>query len=308
MKPEAIVHTHAATHCLNCGGAVKASFCQYCGQETAVHVPSAREFLHEFASHYVALEGKLWKSLGLLLFKPGRLTREYIEGKRVRYVLPLRLYLTLSIIFFALFKFGGFEDPIQLGDNPRVEAQAKESEEARARKEEKLEKARDKTVVALKEDPDAQGVLSMVPAELKEKAKKLENMSMEEAQRRFTAAFFSYTPYAIFALMPVFALYLKVLYLGSGRRYGEHMLFALHTNAFAFLVLSLLMVIPESIPWVRPALGLWLVFYLPTAMRKVYGGSRTMTAVRWIVLMTLHLVSMAVAILAASVLGTLMSA
>ncbi len=89
--------------------------------------------------------------------------------------------------------------------------------------------------------------------------------------------------------MPVFAALLKLLYLGSGRRYGEHLLFALHTNAFAFLVLSLLLVLPDWIPLVGFGLGVWLVFYLPTAMRKVYGGGRLLTALRWIVLMSLHL-------------------
>jgi hypothetical protein len=46
----------------------------------------------------------------------------------------------------------------------------------------------------------------------------------------FNTAFYSYVPYAIFCMMPLFALYLKVLYLGSGRRFGEHLLFALHTQ------------------------------------------------------------------------------
>ncbi len=103
--------------------------------------------------------------------------------------------------------------------------------------------------------------------------------------------------------MPVFAAFLKLLYLGSGRRYGEHVLFALHTNAFAFLCLSLLMVIPDFIPLVGKALGLWLVFYLPTAMRKVYGGSRTLTAMRWMVLMTAHIVSIMLAAVFAAAMG-----
>ena len=88
------------------------NFCQGCGQAAHLHVPSAREFLHEFIAHYVALEGKLWKSMALLIFRPGRLTRDYIEGKRVRYLEPLRLYLTFSIIFFAIFKLGG----VKFGD------------------------------------------------------------------------------------------------------------------------------------------------------------------------------------------------
>jgi hypothetical protein len=124
-------------------------------------------------------------------------------------------------------------------------------------------------------------------------------MSSEEQWREFQGSLFEYAPYAIFAMMPVFALYLKVLYLGSGRRYGEHLLFALHTNAFAFLILILMMLVPSFIPFVRAGLFLWLTFYLPTAMRKVYGGSRLATWARWIVLMVLHLVGMVLAVFGA---------
>ncbi|WP_305821653.1 DUF3667 domain-containing protein [Massilia brevitalea] len=87
MKSEAHLH-HGPANCPNCGSALSGNFCQECGQAAILHVPSAREFLHEFVAHYVALEGKLWQSVKLLLFKPGQLTREYIEGRRVRYVEP----------------------------------------------------------------------------------------------------------------------------------------------------------------------------------------------------------------------------
>jgi hypothetical protein len=74
-----------------------------------LHHASTREFLHEFIGHYVALEGKLWGSLKRLIFQPGELTNEYIRGRRVRYVQPLRMYLTFSVLFFALLKFTGGE-------------------------------------------------------------------------------------------------------------------------------------------------------------------------------------------------------
>jgi hypothetical protein len=130
-------------------------------------------------------------------------------------------------------------------------------------------------------------------------ADKFDKLSADEQEHKLKSAFFSYTPYAIFALMPVFALYLKLLYLGSGRRYGEHLLFALHANAFAFLMLSLLLEAPSFIPFLHTALVLWLMFYLPTAMRRVYGGSRKITFLRWIVLMLLHLLSIVGAVVGA---------
>ena len=102
-------HGGAAKHgsglCRNCGTPAPGNFCPYCGQSTALHVLSILEFGHEIVSHYVALEGKLWRTLALLALQPGRLTREFLAGRRQRYVIPLRLYpvsythLTLPTIY-----------------------------------------------------------------------------------------------------------------------------------------------------------------------------------------------------------------
>jgi hypothetical protein len=282
----AVILHETARLCPNCGTPVAGNFCPSCGQETKLHVPSAGEFLHEFVGHYVALEGKLWKTLTLLLFRPGRLTLEYLQGRRARYVLPLRLYLTFSLVFFALFKYVGGE--IHIGhNNQRAETQA-EARQAR-------EKLREAVTEAAREG-GVPGALAGAATKADESDDLSDVLTSQKKQDKLKAAFYGYTPYAIFALMPVFAFYMKLLYLRSGRRYGEHLLFALHTNGFAFLMLSLLLVAPKFIPYLRGALVLWLAFYLPTAMRRVYGGSRLATFWRWCVLMLLHLLSMAVAI------------
>jgi hypothetical protein len=372
LKSEVIAHGHSS-HCLNCGAAAHASFCQYCGQETAVHVPSAREFVHEFVGHYVALEGKLWKTLALLLFKPGRLTRDYIEGKRARYVLPLRVYLTMSVVFFAVFKLQGHGNetdaparaPVEAGqpagkqaankakqggEDRSPEATVKDLEQAQA----DLDEAKKSgglggvpgitlgqlAIEAAKRDAQAKAAaakagsdgtkrnpgaitftdhdtkrsitlvdkdkigekLGAISPKLAEKYARFEAKTGDEQLHQVTSGVLGYAPYAIFLMMPFFAMYLKLLYLGSGRRYGEHLLFALHANAFAFLMLVLMMLVP-AVPYLRFGLGLWLAFYLPTAMRKVYGGSRKLTFVRWIVLMALHLTGMTLAMLGALMLA-----
>ncbi len=273
MKP----HLSAGAHCHNCGAIVSGNYCAACGQETTLHVASAREFLHEFIGHYIALEGKLWKSLALLLFRPGRLTTEYIAGRRARYVQPLRIYLTFSILFFALLKFG----PHQL-----IEKDAQASQGTTA------------------SEPDKVRVTTNLGAVNPAwEARVLQIAAMPRAQSigLFKSIFFSYVPYVMFLLMPVFALYLKLLYLGSGRRYGEHMLFALHSNAFAFLMLGLIQSVPWT--WLNIALMLWLLAYLPVAMQRVYGGAKLATAVRWMVLMFIYVVTAA-----AVIAGTLFTA
>jgi hypothetical protein len=301
----------AASDCPNCGAHVSGNFCHECGQETVLHPPSTREFVHEFIGHYVALEGRLWKSLGLLLFRPGRLTLEYIKGRRVRYVQPLRLYLTFSLIFFSVMKLGTYDDGtsrVNVGKPPAVSAAG-----APADRKHEAAKTRDEPGAILKEDSadeinigsrDIRDWLRGWSPHVGDKADQFAAMSGGDREKALKTAFYSYVPYAIFFMMPVFAFYLKMLYLGSGRRYGEHLLFALHTNAFAFLAMTLAM-LPLVPGIVEFAIWTWLTFYLPTAMRRVYGGSRKLTALRWIVLMLLHLVTLGAAIFLAVAYGTL---
>jgi hypothetical protein len=270
-------------HCHNCGAVVHYHYCALCGQGTTLHVPSAGEFLHEFVGHYVALEGRLWQSLWMLVRKPGMLTAEYLAGRRIRYVEPLRLYLTFSIIFFALFKLSGIS-VATVGDPESTKPALVQADER--------DMAENKALLHN---------LGTVSPTLGQKVERFGNLNGAEKTKFLGSAFFSYAPYALFCLMPVFALYLKLLYAGSRRRYGEHLLFALHTNAFAYLAMVLAILLPVG--FLTALMVFWLLFYLPLAMQRVYGGPRWATLLRWLALATLHGISIAIAIAAALALA-----
>jgi hypothetical protein len=275
-------------------------------------MPSAAEFLHEFIGHYVALEGKLLGTLSRLLFRPGALTNEYIAGRRVRYVQPLRLYLSLSILFFAIIKFGNPNligpDGTEAAGPPVVidldgAAAAKAGAAGVVSTSAKPAGGAAKADAQAKAKADAAEEDAYDPMQLLQKsspgwlAKKFRHFSAlghEEQKRMLTEGFYHYAPYAVFCMMPLFALYLKVLYLGSGRRYGEHLLFALHSNAFAFLMLALFAL--SSWGWVRAALLLWMSAYLPLAMRRVYRRGRFATVWRWFLLMAAYSLTLVLAI------------
>lgn len=99
------------TDCSDCGAPVSGKFCASCGQPTHVH----RSLLHlgeELLHGVMHFDARIWRTLPLLLLNPGKLTREWIDGKRTRYVSPLAIFLfTVFLMFFAL-SFGGAE-PIQ---------------------------------------------------------------------------------------------------------------------------------------------------------------------------------------------------
>ncbi|MDN2712999.1 DUF3667 domain-containing protein [Janthinobacterium sp. SUN118] len=275
-----------ASTCHNCNTDAPGNFCSACGQTTAVHMPSAREFLHEFVAHYVALEGKLWRTLALLLLRPGALSNEYIAGRRVRYVEPLRVYLTFSILFFAILKFGSGDMLLTVHDEQvRVSAHGPHPATANGPAQMQL------------------SILGQTPA-LPHQWQDFVQLSTAEKQKLVADSFFHYAPYAMFCLMPLFALFLKILYLGSGRRYGEHFLFALHTNAFAFITMALMTLIPVDL--IRLALGVWLLAYLPWAMWRVYGGGKLATVCRWALLMAAYSLAMSLAIVACIATGVML--
>lgn len=290
MKNESLASSNV---CPNCQAVTSGHYCHHCGQETLLHRASAREFLHEFVGHYVAAEGRLWGTLGRLLFRPGALTNEYIRGRRVRFVQPLRLYLTMSVLFFALLKIlNGFD--LQLDGKPTPPSAAQANVEMAAKEGDHPVRT-DKVSIG---DRDLEEIL---PARLGQQWINFEHLSMEEKNKVFVQGFYHYAPTAMFCMLPLFALYLKVLYLGSGRRYGEHLLFALHTNSFAFVLFGAMLLLEQG--FLRFVLWLWLLGYLPWAMKRVYQGSRFGTGWRWLTLMTVYSLTMGAGFLFALAAG-----
>jgi len=91
-----------ASACTNCGTALAGSYCSSCGQKSAPLAPTLGYFVHELTHELLHVDGKIFRSLRLLLTRPGFLTREIFAGRRARYVSPIRLYLIASILFFAI--------------------------------------------------------------------------------------------------------------------------------------------------------------------------------------------------------------
>ncbi|MGX7894288.1 DUF3667 domain-containing protein [Tsuneonella sp. HG222] len=102
-------HTHEGA-CLNCGTALVGPHCHACGQRAHVH-RTIGAFFHDLLHGVLHFEGKTWRTLPMLAWKPGKLTREYIEGKRAKYISPIALFLFVVFVSFALWSaLGGIGD------------------------------------------------------------------------------------------------------------------------------------------------------------------------------------------------------
>src|SRR6266404_7167500 len=106
---EADGHTHEK-NCLNCGTPLTGPYCSACGQKAHVH-RSIRAFFQDFVQGLFNFEGKIWRTLPMLAWRPGEMTRRYVAGERARFISPVALYLFTVFAMFAVLNFTGALNP-----------------------------------------------------------------------------------------------------------------------------------------------------------------------------------------------------
>jgi hypothetical protein len=345
-------HQAEAKHCRNCGtflGNPLGKFCPNCGQDTLNHPPTFFEFVHEFITHYVALEGKLWKTLWLLFFKPAELTREYRSGRKQRYISPLRLYITASFLFFLVVKIAGLGSLVKFNETdaenlpkvpntpalnikssdepvttPRAKSSGSDATPAKAGPStretfrydssdtEALQQSvkrevdgivKESKAVAEKAAADGKAA-GEANAENKKFAnlecgtgdsfcKRLENRINSKFRGKSDEALLSTlkdsamanVPYAMFLLMPLFALLTKLIYINRGYYYGEHVVYALHIHAFTFFAMLLMAITPS---WLTVWLAFAAAIYYLVALQRYFGGRWWVSMLRYMVIGTLY--------------------
>ncbi len=109
-SPDPVISkTEEPARCANCGAPVTGPFCQACGQRHDSHLHPFRQLVRDALATVLNLDARFYQTV-VLLFKPGRLTEAYLNGQRARYVPPFRLYLSFSIVYFALAAWLNIQD------------------------------------------------------------------------------------------------------------------------------------------------------------------------------------------------------
>ncbi|MFZ6767323.1 DUF3667 domain-containing protein [Undibacterium sp. Di26W] len=111
--------SHAHGSCANCGTSLTGAYCHACGQAAHIHrslLHMAEELLHGLF-HF---ETKAWRTIPALIFKPGQLTRNYIQGQRTRYVSPLALFLFLIFVMFFVLSLTASNPVDSISDKPQT--------------------------------------------------------------------------------------------------------------------------------------------------------------------------------------------
>jgi hypothetical protein len=275
-----------AQACANCGAAIAGPYCAQCGQETSIALPTATAFLREAAGRYVALDGRMWRTLGALFFKPGFLTREYLAGRRRRYVRPGRLFLVLWLALFAAVRLTGHGLAV-------LEPGAAEAPRTSSAPPEVRNAAQNGI------DFDF-GELNSSFAPVRARLAAFDHLTREQKAEQIQGGMLRHGPYAMVALLPLFAGMLQLVYVGRARRYpsrprryAAHLIYGAHAHAFVALALLAMVLVPFA-P-VRTVLLLWVLAYLPWSLWAVYGGRWSGIAARVVVISFLYLVCFALA-------------
>jgi hypothetical protein len=219
-------------NCLNCGAEVLGKFCQNCGQENIEQRDNFFHMVGHFISDYLHFDSKFFRSLVPLFAKPGFLTKEYCEGRRTRYIPPLRLFFFVTILFVLVTsyfynRFGQrLKDSIVHAD-PIVSS---------------------KEAALAMTMPDTAKVY--VPQWKQTVTAKFLREQIEGEKRRFGKIqdgfdiVFRNLKYVMFFLLPVYALIFKVLFFRRKSFYIDHLIYAMHLQTFAYILLSIVLFLP----------------------------------------------------------------
>lgn len=293
------------TYCLNCGKRIDDSnYCHHCGQRNTDKHISVKEFFHDFMKDYFTFDSKFFRSLYPLLCKPGHLTNEYTAGRRVNFILPLRLYLFTTFLFFFVVAIQTKIDHNKISGTKVQQKVSKDSLLVVFNKLIPPQSTKEKQHIVSHLDSsfsiyprkDEKNIINITGLDsssalfsyVKEKEEYLESKG-KEGENIFWKSVIEQIPKVLFIMVPFFALILKLLYVRRKRYYVEHLVFSFHIHTFIFLFLLLPIIF---LRWYTVLFViLVIIVYLFLAMKKVYVQSFIKTLVKMGILLFVYLVS-----------------
>jgi len=285
-----------AARCDNCGAPVTEKYCGNCGQRLEAPVHSLWHFTHVALEDVTHADSRLWRTLAALLFKPGFLTREFLAGRRARYLPPVRLYLVLSVAFFLYASAThSTAQVLQIHehdrgpptasftplDNPNDSSlRAHPGESAQQRAERLCQNSAYR-------GPFREFVVTTMH--------QVCARSVMDNGRAMSEAMLHSLPRAMFVFLPLLAATMMLMYWRPRHYYVEHLLLFVHNHAFVFLLLLLAGLASRLLPSLSGvfdlAVTLYIAWYVFRSMRVVYGQGRWLTLGKFALLSFFYVVS-----------------
>ena len=277
-------HIHSSkSHCLNCGSPLNGPYCSTCGQHDVDYSGSFFHIIEDALEGALHFDGKFFKSARYIFTRPGFLTTEFVAGRRVRYMHPVRLYIFASFLFFAfsvLASHGLKSDSAKMA-NPSTVANG--------------------ATLPKSKEVGSTGFMPKVNVNLAPPVDHATRSWLDDplritvdpndkvSQRDLADEICHLLPAMLILCLPFLALVLKLVYIKTGKPYLEHIIFAIHIQALAFLSFilikaggSLASIVSkdfESMVGLILLLGMFLLIY--RAFRVVYQQGRVKTVFKF---------------------------
>lgn len=332
-------YENAGTACRNCGTIVNRRYCGHCGQlAQSFHRPVWHLF-SEMVGDFFALDGRAMRTLPALIFRPGRVTRTYLDGKRQRFVPPFRLFLLTSFLYFlGLFAFGDSQGWFHWYANPAVDGITLDNTTAEGAGNgvplviQDLNRSDDEPL-----DPEAEALLKQSQENVKrffledgrinraaidesacDEPEEQESGSCEfmrmvghrladayENQGMLFASIQSWAPRLALICLPVLVFLLTLSYPFSKRAYVyDHIITAMHFQSWLYILLGVgLVFLWLGQVWFVIVLMLAPPVYLYRMLRVVYDSGRFLSVFRTFMIMSSLNVVLLLLVIATLVLG-----
>lgn len=296
------------TDCLNCGTQITDRFCSHCGQDKKDFQKTIWEILADFAASIFDLDGKIPRSLWPLLVKPGKLTIEFLEGKRKSQINPFQLYAFFSFVFFlTAFYLPNFSEREISKFEPNLKINATKSTSGSL----KTETQPDSSFGAQVQRACKYAFSAYEPNGLLHHYDSVQRSLPKDQRDGLVTGYFRMKmhafgdrlvtdktvtnnfleivkeniPNTLIFLLPVFALILKLLYIRKPFHYVGHLILSIHLFCFLFFLGSFMFIVNAILPNqsdVFQTLGLIAIpVYFVLAMKRVYRQSLRKTIFKY---------------------------
>lgn len=325
--------------CLNCGASLQGRFCHSCGQSSNSKLKFFGVVFAELLEEMFHADSRINRTLWPIFFRPGKICRHYLDGMRVSFLHPFRLYLFASLLFFFIVPWiSQWESAVPSGDDIAVNASNGElnitvgedamraieesgmPEEERSQLKKDMEQLnRDLAEIDFSEgNVDGENRINIPGIEEKEAQEFVDHVTelVKERPKELIEEIINHLPTTMFFLPPVFALLLKLFYPFTRRYYTEHLVIVLYSQSFLFLTLLLSILFESANSYLtdnHPQQVMLLVFtltmdslilaWIPIGLfimqKQVYGQGIVMTLFKFGLVATSYFILLFLTVLAA---------
>jgi hypothetical protein len=218
-KVQKAVNKASEVICKNCETKFVGHFCPNCGQSVRDMDMPFKVLVLDVMANMWAFDTRLFKTLNSLLFKPGKMAEDYVEGKRERYMPPFRIYIFISIILFLLLNIATNRS---LDKNQTLLTTSEKNEVKNAINIKVVDDEKESTQNTVKSRDFIKKVL--------------------DNKDYYVSRFFSLLSWSLFLLMPLYAFFLWVLFVKRQKYYLAHFIYAINQHTFLFLIFIIMTV------------------------------------------------------------------